>query len=117
MPGMNTRSPRHEPIMMIRPPVFRCLSAACVATKTPRTSTAKTRSKSARVVSSTFIGMTVPALFTSTSSRPSVVTEEDRLVLEEELARLAENEWKYEAELALNIARERGLYQVSSPHA
>ena len=41
MPGMNTRSPRHEPIMMIRPPVFRCLSAACVATKTPRTLIAK----------------------------------------------------------------------------
>ena len=41
---------------MIRPPVFRCLSAACVATKTPRTLTAKTRSKSARVVSSTFAG-------------------------------------------------------------
>ena len=74
MPGMNTRSPRHEPIMMIRPPVFRCLSAACVATKTPRTLTAKTRSKSARVVSSTGTGMTVPALFTSTSSRPRVAT-------------------------------------------
>ena len=35
---------------------------------------AKPRSKSARVVSSTFIGMTVPALFTSTSSRSNVVT-------------------------------------------
>src|SRR6266850_2491001 len=74
MPGIITRSPRHEPIMMMRPPACMCLSAACVATKTPRTLTANTRSKSASVASSTFIGMTVPALFTSTSSRPKVVT-------------------------------------------
>src|SRR6202007_2212260 len=63
-----------EPLWSSPPPLFRCLSAACVATKTPRTLTAKTRSKSASVVSSTFIGMTVPALFTSTSSRSNVVT-------------------------------------------
>ena len=32
MPGIITRSPRHEPIMMIRPPAFMCFSATCVAT-------------------------------------------------------------------------------------
>jgi len=31
-----TRSPTDEPIMMIRPPLFMCFSAACVATKVPR---------------------------------------------------------------------------------
>ena len=60
--------------MMIRPPGFRCLSAACVATNVPRTLIANTRSKSARVVSSTGAGTIVPALFTNTSSRPSVLT-------------------------------------------
>src|SRR6266581_5601909 len=31
------RSPAAEPIMMMRPPLFICFSAACVATKVPRT--------------------------------------------------------------------------------
>jgi hypothetical protein len=74
MPGINTRSPTHEPIMMIRPPDFMCLSAVCVGDEGAATLTARTWSKSASVVSSTFIGLTVPALFTNTSSRRNVMT-------------------------------------------
>jgi hypothetical protein len=39
--------------------------------------------------------------------------EEDRLILEERLAELAETEWKREAEQARQIARERGLDQAA----
>jgi hypothetical protein len=46
----------------------------CVATKTPRMLMSITRSSSSSVVSSNFLGMAVPALFTSTSSRPKVAT-------------------------------------------
>src|SRR5436309_6746209 len=67
-----TRSPTDEPIMMMRPPGFMCLSAACVATSVPRTLMSITRSISSSVVSSKGFGKAVPALFTSTSSRPKV---------------------------------------------
>src|SRR5262249_13054698 len=60
--------------MMMRPPGFMCLSAACVATSVPRTLTSIKRSISSTVVSSKVLGMTEPALFTSTSSRPKVAT-------------------------------------------
>ena len=60
--------------MMMRPPLFMCFSAACVATKMPRTLMSITRSSSSSVVSSNVFGMAVPALFTSTSSRPKVAT-------------------------------------------
>src|SRR5213593_1554464 len=60
--------------MMMRPPGFMCLSAACVATSVPRTLMSITRSISWSVVSSKVFGMAVPALFTSTSSRPKVAT-------------------------------------------
>jgi hypothetical protein len=43
--------------------------------------------------------------------------EEDRLLLEERLARLAEEEWKREAENARWIARERGLDQSAIDQA
>ena len=68
------RSPTHEPIMMMRPPSFMCLSAACVATKAPRRLMSITRSSSSSVVSSNFFGMAVPALFTNTSSLPKRAT-------------------------------------------
>ena len=54
--------------MMMRPPLFMCFSAACVAMNTPRTLMSITRSISSSVVSSNGFGMAVPALFTSTSS-------------------------------------------------
>src|SRR6266436_903437 len=59
---------------MMRPPLFICFSAACVARNTPRTLMSSTRSISSTVVSSNVFGMAVPALFTSTSRRPNVVT-------------------------------------------
>jgi hypothetical protein len=43
--------------------------------------------------------------------------EEDRYFLEERLARLAEDEWKREAEQARQIARERGLDQAAIDQA
>jgi hypothetical protein len=55
--------------MMMRPPLVMCFSAACVAAKVPRTLISITRSSSSSVVSSNLLGMAVPALFTSTSSR------------------------------------------------
>ena len=58
--------------MMMRPPLFICFSAACVATNTPRTLMSSTRSISSSVVSSNVFGMAVPALFTRTSSLPKV---------------------------------------------
>ena len=39
--------------------------------------------------------------------------EEDRLILEERLAELAEAEWRREAEQARQMARERGLDQAA----
>src|ERR1700730_11223008 len=51
MPGVMARSPTHEPIMMMRPPLFICFSAACVATKVPRTLMSIRRSSSPSVVS------------------------------------------------------------------
>src|SRR5260370_24596587 len=60
--------------MMMRPPSFMCFSAACVATNTPRMLMSITRSISSSVVSANDFGMAVPALFTSTSSRPNVAT-------------------------------------------
>src|SRR2546429_797834 len=60
--------------MMMRPPLFMCFSAACVATSAPRTLMSITRSISSSVVSSKVFGIAVPALFTSTSSRPKVAT-------------------------------------------
>src|SRR5580698_89553 len=74
MPPNPMLSPTQEPILMMRPPLFLCFSAACVATNIPRTLIAKTRSKFSRLVSTTGSGMHVPALFTSTSSLPNVVT-------------------------------------------
>jgi hypothetical protein len=38
---------------------------------------------------------------------------EDRLILEERLAELAESEWKREAETARRIASDRGLDQTA----
>src|SRR6266481_1289259 len=69
-----TRSPTLEPIMMMRPPLFMCFRAACVATKVPRTLMSIRRSNSSSVVSSNVFGTAVPALFTRTSSRPNVAT-------------------------------------------
>jgi hypothetical protein len=43
--------------------------------------------------------------------------EEDRLVLDERLAEMAEAEWKREAESARQIARERGLDQAAIDQA
>ena len=43
--------------------------------------------------------------------------EEDRLILEERLAELAEAEWKHEAEQARQLARERGLDQAAIDQA
>src|SRR5437870_11047236 len=60
--------------MMMRPPLFMCFSAACVAMNTPRTLMSSTRSISSSVVSSNVFGMAVPALFTRTSSLPNVST-------------------------------------------
>src|SRR5207237_1389066 len=57
---------------MMRPPLFMCLSAACVARNTPRTLMSITRSISSSVVSSNVFGMAVPSLFTRTSSLPNV---------------------------------------------
>ena len=42
---------------------------------------------------------------------------EDRVLLEERLAELAETEWKREAEQARRIARERGLDQAAIDRA
>src|ERR1700730_12722071 len=73
-PGATARSPTAEPIMMMRPPSFMCFSAACVVASTPRRLMSITRSISSSVVSSNGFGMAVPALLTSTSSRPNVAT-------------------------------------------
>src|SRR6266566_3886999 len=73
-PGTTTRSPTDEQIMMMRPPLFMCFSAAGVATNTPRMLMSSTRSISSSVASSNGFGMAVTALFTSTSSRPKVAT-------------------------------------------
>jgi hypothetical protein len=43
--------------------------------------------------------------------------DEDRLVLEERLAELAEADWKREAEQARQLARERGLDQAAIDQA
>jgi hypothetical protein len=43
--------------------------------------------------------------------------DEDRLVLEERLAEIAEADWKREAESARRIARERGLDQAAIDQA
>jgi hypothetical protein len=43
--------------------------------------------------------------------------EEDRLILEERLAELAEAEWRREAEQARQMARERGLDQAAIDRA
>src|SRR5437899_2820651 len=45
-----TRSPTAEPIMMMRPPLFMCFSAACVAASVPRTLMSIMRSISSSVV-------------------------------------------------------------------
>jgi hypothetical protein len=42
---------------------------------------------------------------------------EDRLILEERLAQLADAEWKREAEAARRIARERGIDQAAIDRA
>src|SRR6266852_5253162 len=63
-----------EPVRMMRPPFFMCFRAACVAAIAPRTLMSITRSISSSVVVSKVFGMAVPALFTSTSSRPKVAT-------------------------------------------
>ena len=46
---MIIRSPTHDPIMTIRPPLLMCLSAACVAMNVPRTLMSITRSNSSSV--------------------------------------------------------------------
>src|SRR6202044_2757212 len=71
-PGVWTRSPTAEPMLMMRPPSFMCFRAACVVANTPRMLMASIRSISSSVVSSNVFGLAVPALFTSTSSRPKV---------------------------------------------
>ena len=43
--------------------------------------------------------------------------EQDRLILEERLAELAEAEWKREAEAARRLARERGVDQAAIDQA
>ena len=43
--------------------------------------------------------------------------QEDRLLLEERLTEIAEDEWKREAEDARRIARERGLDQAAIDQA
>src|SRR6202162_3895081 len=60
--------------MMMRPPSFMWFSAAWVVANTPRMLMSITRSISSSVVSSNGFGMAVPALFTSTSSRPKAAT-------------------------------------------
>src|SRR5882672_4767343 len=60
--------------MMMRPPFFMCFSAAWVAASAPRTLMSITRSISSSVVVSKVFGIAVPALLTSTSSRPKVAT-------------------------------------------
>jgi hypothetical protein len=42
---------------------------------------------------------------------------DDRLILEERLAEIAEADWKYQAESARRIARERGLDQAAIDQA
>jgi hypothetical protein len=42
---------------------------------------------------------------------------DDRLILEERLAEIAEADWKHEAESARRIARERGLDQAAIDQA
>src|SRR5207237_7021416 len=61
-----------DPVMMMRPPLFMYFIASCVAANVPRKLMSITRSISSSVVSSNVFGMAVPALFTSTSSRPKV---------------------------------------------
>ena len=39
--------------------------------------------------------------------------EDDRLILEERLAAIAEADWKHEAEAARRIARDRGIDQAT----
>src|SRR6267154_450188 len=73
-PGATARSPTADPMVMMRPPLFKCLSAACVAASVPRRLMSITRSISSSVVSTNVFGMAVPALFTSTSSWPKVAT-------------------------------------------
>lgn len=43
--------------------------------------------------------------------------EEDRLILEERLAELAEAEWKREAEEARRLARQKGIDQAAIDRA
>src|SRR5882762_6572746 len=43
-PGVKTRSPTAEPVMMMRPPLFMYFSASCVAASVPRTLMSITRS-------------------------------------------------------------------------
>ena len=43
--------------------------------------------------------------------------EEDRVVLEEQLAELAEADWKREAEQARQLARQRGIDQAAIDEA
>jgi hypothetical protein len=43
--------------------------------------------------------------------------EEDRLILEERLAELAEVEWKREADQARRLAREKGIDQAAIDRA
>ena len=43
--------------------------------------------------------------------------DDDRLLLEERLAEIAESEWKREAVVARRIARERGLDQAAIDQA
>lgn len=45
------------------------------------------------------------------------LTEDDRLILEERLAEIAEAEWKHETEAARQIARERGIDQATIDQA
>jgi hypothetical protein len=43
--------------------------------------------------------------------------QEDRVVLDEQLARMAEEEWLREAEAARRVARERGIDQAAIDRA
>jgi hypothetical protein len=45
------------------------------------------------------------------------LSADDRLILEERLAEIAEADWKHEAEAARRIARERGLDQAAIDQA
>lgn len=61
-----------EPMLMTLPPSFRCLAAAWVVRRTPRTLTLKILLNDSSVIDPSGVDSEVPELFTRTSSRPWV---------------------------------------------